>query len=166
METLMAKYKSVMRSVLEYSSSIWSPLSSSNSINKLQGMLKAALRSLTQITQDTNIQYLHDETLTLPIHEHLQLHTSQYKQKAQHPSHILHKHTYINTAKQNKILKQRPLHNTHSHRPPHSHYNRPKTNIQTNMRHIYTSSLSRHLATRGNNTILPHLHDTLAALKI
>ena len=28
----------------------------------------------------TNIQHLHDETLTLPIHEHLQLHASQYKQ--------------------------------------------------------------------------------------
>ena len=28
-----------------------------------------------------NIQHLHDQTLTLPIHEHLQLYTSQYKQK-------------------------------------------------------------------------------------
>ena len=45
-----------------------------------------------------NIQHLHDETLTLPIHEHPQLHASQYKQKTQHPSHPLHKHTtYFNT---------------------------------------------------------------------
>ena len=28
-----------------------------------------------------NIQHLHDETLIVPIHEHLQLHASQYKQK-------------------------------------------------------------------------------------
>ena len=27
----------------------------------------------------------YDETLTFPIHEHLQLHASQYKQKTQHP---------------------------------------------------------------------------------
>ena len=43
--------------------------------------------------EDTHIQHLHDETLILPIHEHIQLHTSQYKQKTQHPSHPLHKHT-------------------------------------------------------------------------
>ena len=45
----------------------------------------------------------------------------------------------------------------HSHIPPHSHYNRHKTN----MRHIHTSIVSRHLATRGNNKILrtppPHI---------
>ena len=41
----------------------------------------------------TNIQHMHDETLILPIHEHLQLHASQYKHKTQHPSHPLHKHT-------------------------------------------------------------------------
>ena len=41
---------------------------------------------------------MHDETLTLPIHKHLQLHASQYKQKTQHPSHPLHTHTsYFNT---------------------------------------------------------------------
>ena len=65
----------------EYASSVWSPIASSTSINKLQVMQNAALRTATGCTQDTNIQHLHDETLTLPIHEHLQLHASQYKQK-------------------------------------------------------------------------------------
>ena len=73
-------------------------LSSSTSINKLLVMQNAALRTATWCTQDTNIQHLHDETLILPIHEHLQLHAPQYKQKTQHPSHPLHKHTtYFNT---------------------------------------------------------------------
>ena len=95
-ETLMATYKAVMRPALEYASSIWSPPASSTSINK-QVMQNAALRTATGCKQDTNI-HLHDETLTLPIHEHLQLHTSQYKQKTQHPSHPLHKYTtYSNT---------------------------------------------------------------------
>ena len=95
-ETLMATYKAVMRPALEYASSIWSPLASSTSINKLQVMQNAALRTATGCTQDTNIQHLHDETLILPIHE---LHASQYKQK-NHPSHPLHKHkTYFNTAR-------------------------------------------------------------------
>ena len=63
----------------EYASSIWSPLTSSTSINKLLVMQNAELRTATGCTHDTNIQHLHDETLTLPIHEHLQLHASQYK---------------------------------------------------------------------------------------
>ena len=104
-ETLMATYTAVMRPALEYASSVWSPIASSTSINKLQVMQNAALRTATGCTQDTNIQHLHDETLTLPIHEHLQLHASQYKQKTQHPSHPLHKHTtYFNTPRLKKTL--------------------------------------------------------------
>ena len=96
----MATYKSVMRPALEYASSVWSPISSSTSINKLQVMQNAALRTATGCTQDTNIQHLPDETLTLPIHEHLQFHASQYKQKTQHPSHPHHIHTtYFNTTR-------------------------------------------------------------------
>ena len=104
-ETLMATYNAVMRPALEYASSVWSPIASSTSINKLQVMQNAALRTATGCTQDTNIQHLHDETLTLPIHEHLQLHASLYKQKTQHPSHPLHKHTtYFNTPRLKKIF--------------------------------------------------------------
>ena len=80
-ETLMATYKSVMRPALEYASSIWSPLASSTSINKLKVIQNATLRTATRCTQDTNIQHLHDKTHTLSIHEHLQLHASQYKRK-------------------------------------------------------------------------------------
>ena len=99
-ETLMATYKAVMRQALEYASSIWLPLASSLSINKLQVMQNAALRTATGCTQDTHIQHMHDETRILPIHEHLQLHASQYKHKTQHPSQPLHKHTiYFNTSR-------------------------------------------------------------------
>ena len=56
--------------------------------------------------------------LTLPIHEDLQLYASQYKQKTQHPSHPLHKHTtYFNTPRlKNHYVQKRPLQNKHSHR--------------------------------------------------
>ena len=37
--------------------------------------------------------------------------------------------------------------------------------IKTNMRHIHTSIVSRHLATRGNKKYCTHLHHTLGALK-
>ena len=90
-ETLVASYKAVLRPDQEYASSIWSPLASSTSINKLQVIHNAALRTATGCIQ--HMQHLHDETLILPIHEHLQIHASQYKQKTQHPSHPLHKHS-------------------------------------------------------------------------
>ena len=88
-------------------------------------MQNAALRTATGCTQDTNIQHMHDETLILPIHEHLQLHATQYKQKTQHPSHPIHKHTtYFNTPRLKTLSFTMAA--THSHRPPHIHYNRHK----------------------------------------
>ena len=49
-----------MRPALEYASSIWSPIASSTSINKLQVMQNSALRTATGCIQDTNLQHLHD----------------------------------------------------------------------------------------------------------
>ena len=46
-ETLMAAYKAVMRPALRYASSVWPPMASSTSINKLQFMQNAALRTAT-----------------------------------------------------------------------------------------------------------------------
>ena len=63
-------------------------------------------------------------------------------------------------------LQQRPLHNKLSHRPPHSHYNRYKTNLP----HIHTYIMSIHLTTRGNNKILrtppPHISSSKKMLPI
>ena len=94
-------------------------------------MHNAALRTATACTQDTNIQHLHDETLTLPIHENPLLHVSQCKQKTQHPSHPLHKHTtYFNTPLLS-TLSSTTAATQNSHKPPHSHYNRYKNAIYT-----------------------------------
>ena len=131
----MTTYKAVMRPVLEYASSICSPLAYSTSINKLHVIQNTALRTATGCIQDTHIQHPHDKTRTLPIHEHLQFHASQFKQKTQHPTHPLHKHTtYFNTPRLKNTFQQFPLH---------------------------TSIISSYLATRGNNKILrtppPHI---------
>ena len=53
--TLMATYKAVMRPALEYASSVWSPIACTTSINKLQVMQNAALRTATGWTQTYNI---------------------------------------------------------------------------------------------------------------
>ena len=91
-ETLIATYKAAMKR-------LWSMplpyviLDILDQHKKLQVMQNAAIRNASGCTQDTHIQHMHDVTLILPIHEHLPLHTSQYKHKTQHPSHPLHKHT-------------------------------------------------------------------------
>ena len=91
-KTLMATYKAVMRPSIECASSIWSPIAASTNINKLQVMQNAAFRTITRCTQHTNIQNMHDEILTLLIHDHLQLHISH------NTHHPLHKHaTHFNT---------------------------------------------------------------------
>ena len=110
-------------------------------------MQNAALRTATGCTQDTNIHHLHDETLILPIHKHIKLHASQFNQKTQHPSHPLHEHTtYSNTPRLKKIFVNNGRYTTNIPTDPHTV---TTTDIKTNMRHIHTSIVSRHLATRG-----------------
>ena len=146
-----------MRPALEYASSIWSHLASSTSINKLQVMQNVALSTATGCTQDTNIQHLHDEPLILPIHEHLQLHASQYKQK-----HNIHHTPYTNILQHSKAKKNTIFNNGHfTTNIPTDLHTITTTDIKTNMLHIHTSIASRHLVTRGNNKILrtppPHI---------
>ena len=125
-------------------------------------MQNAALKTATGCTQDTNIQHLHDETLTLPIHEHLQLHTSQYKQKTQHPSHPHHKHTtYFNTPRLKQTIFNNGRYTTNIPTDPHTV---TTTDIKTNMRHIHTSIVSS-IYPQEPITKCAHLHHTFAGLK-
>ena len=133
-----------MRPALEYASSIWSPLASWTSINKRQVMQNAALRTATGCTQDTNLQHLHDKHSYFPY-------TSSYSSTHHHTNKNTTSITPLtqtyNILQHSKAKKHYPqqqlLHNKHSHRPPHNHNNRHKTN----MHHIHTSIVSRHLAT-------------------
>ena len=104
---------------------------------------------------------MHDEALKLPIHEHLQFHASQYKQKTQHPSLPLHKHYILLHSKSKKslFLTTATIQQTFPQTPPP--HTVTTTDIKTNMCHIHISIVSKHLATRGNKKILrtppPHL---------
>ena len=127
-----------------WSHSIWLPLASSTSTNHLQVMQNTALRTATGFTQDTNIQHLHDETLDTMQTENTTSIT--------HPTQ-----TYNNTQMLKKhYLHQRPIHNKHSHRLPHNHYNRHK-NKHAPYTHIYCLYASSH---KSNNKILrtPPVH--------
>ena len=77
-----------------------------------------------------------------------------------HPSHPLYKHTtYFNTPR----LKKNTIYNNgrYTTNIPTDPHTITTTDIKTNMRHIHTSIVSRHLATSGNNKILrtlpPHI---------
>ena len=89
-ECLLATYKTITRPVIEYASTVWSPIASVTNTNKLQVIQNAALRTATGNTADTNAEHLHQETLVLPIAEHLKLHASQLRQKSRDPDHPLH----------------------------------------------------------------------------
>ena len=123
-------------------------LASSTSINKLQVMQNATLRTATGRTQGTNIQHLHDKALIyiLPIHKHLQLHASQYKQKSRHTSHPLQNHTtYFNTPRLKNTIFKNGRYTTNIPTYPHTV---TTTDTKTNMRHIHTSIVPRHLANK------------------
>src|SRR5437867_11444683 len=86
-ETLLATYKTLVLPVIEYASTIWSPVISDTNLHKLQTTQNNALRVITGCTSDTNTQHLHQETKTLPLSNHLKLHASQLKQKPQLHTH-------------------------------------------------------------------------------
>ena len=89
-ETLTATYKAITLPVIEYASTIWSPIISDVNLNKLQIIQNDALRTITGCTSDTNTQHLHVETKILPLRNHIRLHASQMRQKSQLPTHPLH----------------------------------------------------------------------------
>ena len=83
-ETLITTYKTLLLPIIEYANNIWSPIISSTSLNKLQKIQNAALRTITGCTLDTNTQHLHSEIKILPLQNRLKLHASQLTQKASH----------------------------------------------------------------------------------
>ena len=132
----MATYKAVMRPALEYASSVWSPIASSTSINKLQVMQNAALRTATRCTQDTNIQITcNNKILRTPPP-----HTSSSKERL--PPHSSHP-----CPAQNKqislpqiILTQSRRQNTSiSTMPPLQHPHTHDTHHLFNCTHIRTT---------------------------
>ena len=162
-ETRMATYKAVMILVLEYASSIWSPFFILDQTQQNCKSWRMQHWELPQCAhaQDANIQHQHDETLILPIHEHLQLHrvTIQTENPRSIPPLT---QTYSIHSNAKKTIFNNSRYTTNIFTNP---YTITTTDIKTNMCHIHTTIVSRHLATRGNKKYCAHLHHTLAALK-
>ena len=167
-ETIVTTYKTITRPVIEHASTIWSSTASKTNIKKLQTVQNIALRTATGCTADTNTQHLHNETLVLPLQNHLQLHASQIRQKSQNPSHPLHKLIqHENPKRQIKATIFQP-NNSYTHIIHTDPANVTSENIKQNLKTIHTSIVQKYLADRLPNKILnekpPTIHKSEESL--
>ena len=84
-ETIIITYKSIVRSVLEYATQVWSPTLSDSNWEKLQVIQKKALRIATGCHQKSSPEHLHQECKMLPV-------TKQYLAACHLPGHPGRKH--------------------------------------------------------------------------
>ena len=87
-------------------------------------------------------------------HQQLGPHNTKHKRPNQSAKH--HTTTNMITTVSNTLQPDIVDNSTRTIIRPltHNYHNQHTTDIKTNMRHIHTSIVSRHLATRGNNKIL------------
>ena len=165
-ETLNITYK-IVRPILEYASTIWSPIISNTNTNKLQTIQNSALRTITGCTLDTNVHHLHTETKILPIDTHMKLHGSQLRQQAQDPEHTLHRLTTQEPPA--RLKKQTIFHNnnytTDIDTPPEA---TTQETIKANTAQIHTQIVTNYMQTIPHNKVLnrtpPEISNTEEAL--
>ena len=153
-ETIVATYKAITRPILEYASTIWSPIASTTGITKLQTIQNMALRIATGCTSDTNIQHLHNETNILPLSAHLKLHSSQLRQKSQHPTHPLHKFTVLT---ENERHKKQTIFDNNNNYTVNINMKSDlicEDLIQSNLKLIHSHIVSNYLSQRPPNKVL------------
>ena len=153
-ETIVTTYKTITRPVIEHASTIWSSTASKTNINKLQTVQNTALRIATGCTVDTNTQHLHNETLVLPLQNHLQLQASQIRQKSQNPSHPLHKLIQLENPKRQIKASIFQPNNSYTHIIQTDPATVTPENIKQNLKTIHTAIVQKHLADRLPNKIL------------
>ena len=166
-ETLNITYKTITRPILEYTSTIWSPIISNTNMNKLQTIQNSALRTITGCTLDTNTHHLHTETKILPIDTHMKLHGSQLRQQAQDPEHTLH--LLIMQEPPATLKKQTIFHsNNYTTNIDTPSGTTTQETIKTNTAQIHTQIVTNHMQTIPHNKILnrtpPEINITEQAL--
>ena len=153
-ETIVATYKAITRPILEYASTIWSPIASTTGITQLQTIQNMALRIATGCTSDTNIQHLHNKTNILPLNAHLKLHSSQLRQKSQHPTHPLHKFTVLTENERHKKQTMFDNNNNYTVNIIMKSDLICEDLIQSNLKLIHSHIVSNHLSQRPPNKVL------------
>jgi len=89
-ETIVATYKAIGRSIINYAAPIWSPELSDTQWRNLQTRQNNALRIATGCHSITHPDHLHDETSILKVQQHNILLTQQFFLTCLNPSHPTH----------------------------------------------------------------------------
>ena len=87
---LLATYKSLEASVINYAAPIYSPNFKPSNIKKLQTMQNHCLGVVTGNYATASFEHLHHKTKTLPVDDHLQLLSRQFLASSLHPQHPSH----------------------------------------------------------------------------
>src|ERR1700730_4180582 len=143
-ETLVATYSAITRPILEYASTVWSPIISNTSMQKLQTVQNTALRVATDCTSDTNMNHFHQETKVLPLKDHCNLHTSNLKQKAASSNHPLNK--LMDQPKPARKMKESLFLSNKNTNPPKSN-NLNDTEINQNIKVNHSLAVTNHKCT-------------------
>ena len=130
-ETLITTYKTLLLSIIKYANIVWSPIISSTSLNKLQKIQNAALRTIIGCTQRP--KSAHSKTISNFWH-----HNSQ---KASHHTHSLHPLTTQEAYSRYK--KQSTFNNNINYtlNIPSSTQTTSHTQIKNNIKTIHTKIL-------------------------
>ena len=113
-------------------------------MNNLQIIQNNALRIATGCTADTNTQHLHQETLVLPLSNHLRLHASQLKEKTKLSYHPLHS------------LRMQPEPPRIMKRTIFQENNKYTTDIKTNSQNIELAAITNNM--KQIHTEIVHQH--------
>ena len=89
-ECLTATFKGLVRPFFDYAAPIVYPNYSPTSFHRLQLVQNKALRLITGSHLAASQDHLHEETLILPVDEHLRLLAAQHLAKTLQPSHPSH----------------------------------------------------------------------------
>jgi hypothetical protein len=163
-ETLVTTYKTIIRPALENANTIWSPTVCKTNLEKLQVVQNNALRIATGCTKDTNIQHLHEETLVLPLKEHLQLHASLLKHKSNHSNHPLH--TLFKNPKPGRLLRKTIFNNKEGTIEPRlSLYMSPEDSIKCNLKTIHSTIVFKYTSAFKPNKIINQIAPSISELE-
>ena len=152
----MVTYKAVIKPALVYSSSIWSPLASSTSIKNC----KSCRMHHWERPHDAHKTHTYNICMTKHSYFPYTITYSSMRHNTNRKHNIHHTpYTHIHHTSTLQGLKKRYTTNIHT-----DTHTITTTYIKTNMRHIHTSIVSKHIATRGNNKILrtppPHIRSS------
>ena len=153
-DTLLHTYKSITRPILEYASTLWSPIISSTNFNQLQIVQNQIARIATGHTADTNNNIVNNEANLLPLASHTKIHSSNLRYDSTRPDHPLNRLLYTPTPP--RFMKETIFNSPDNLITLHTvHHNTDQPACKTLAKKtIHTQAVRQHLQTIPDSTIL------------